>query len=180
MAKLVAQRAELLDLTEILDRQHAAWEELTDAGEHMVDTVLNPDNFRDWGDAGKSILQELRNELWKLAAINPLKNLISGGSLPTLFGSSGLAGLLGGSSATALGTAIGINDLRGLAAAEAGGAAIGTEYASGGATWLAENGPELVQLPRGSKVTPAARHAESCRTAGADRRLSSRRISGTP
>lgn len=156
LAKLVAQRAELLDLTEILDRQHAAWEELTDAGEHMVDTVLNPDNFRDWGDAGKSILQELRNELWKLAAINPLKNLISGGSLPTLFGSGGLAGLLGGSSATALGTAIGINDLRGLAAAEAGGAAIGTEYASGGATWLAENGPELVQLPRGSKVTPAA------------------------
>jgi len=31
----------------------------------------------------------------------------------------------------------------------------GTEYWSGGATWLAENGPELVTLPQGSKVAPA-------------------------
>lgn len=38
----------------------------------------------------------------------------------------------------------------------AGGNAIGTEHSSGGYTWLAENGPELVNLPKGAKVTPAA------------------------
>lgn len=39
---------------------------------------------------------------------------------------------------------------------EPGKNAAGTEYWSGGATWLAENGPEIVNLPRGSRVTPAA------------------------
>ncbi|MBB4154180.1 hypothetical protein GGQ80_002090 [Sphingomonas jinjuensis] len=34
--------------------------------------------------------------------------------------------------------------------------ASGTEHFSGGATWIAENGPELVSLPMGSKITPAA------------------------
>lgn len=34
--------------------------------------------------------------------------------------------------------------------------ATGTERWSGGGTWLAENGPELVDLPAGSRVTPAA------------------------
>ncbi len=157
LGSLVAQKAELLELNDLLDRQRAAWEELNQAGENMVDTVLDPQNFRDWGDAGKAILQELEAEIWKLIALNPIKNWLFGSSLPTLFGGSGgILGLLGGSSASALGKAIDIDGLRGLAAIEAGGAAIGTEYASGGATWLAENGPELVNLPRGSRVTPAA------------------------
>jgi phage-related tail protein len=33
--------------------------------------------------------------------------------------------------------------------------AAGTERWSGGMTWLAENGPELVNLPEGTKITPA-------------------------
>ncbi|WP_419808389.1 phage tail length tape measure family protein [Sphingomonas sp.] len=39
---------------------------------------------------------------------------------------------------------------------EIGHNATGTEYWSGGSTWLAENGPEVVSLPAGSRVTPAA------------------------
>jgi uncharacterized protein (TIGR02594 family) len=34
--------------------------------------------------------------------------------------------------------------------------ATGTEYAPGGAAWVGEHGPEMVQLPRGSKVFTAA------------------------
>ena len=30
----------------------------------------------------------------------------------------------------------------------------GTDYFSGGKTWIAEEGPELVELPRGSRITP--------------------------
>ncbi|MET4197289.1 hypothetical protein ABIA95_000170 [Bradyrhizobium sp. LA8.1] len=35
------------------------------------------------------------------------------------------------------------------------GFAGGTNYAPGGAAWVGENGPELVNLPRGSQVTPS-------------------------
>lgn len=37
-----------------------------------------------------------------------------------------------------------------------GGFATGTEYFRGGAAWVGENGPELVSLPRGSKIHTAA------------------------
>lgn len=39
-------------------------------------------------------------------------------------------------------------------AAEAGQNATGTTYWKGGRTWVGENGPELVDLPKGSKVYP--------------------------
>ena len=34
--------------------------------------------------------------------------------------------------------------------------ASGTNYWEGGATWVGEEGPELVNLPRGSRITPAS------------------------
>lgn len=37
---------------------------------------------------------------------------------------------------------------------KAGNHATGTSYASGGLTWVGENGPELINLPRGSGVMP--------------------------
>ncbi|MGW6120435.1 hypothetical protein ACWFRF_15440 [Nocardia sp. NPDC055165] len=37
------------------------------------------------------------------------------------------------------------------------GFAMGTNYAPGGSAWVGEHGPELVDLPRGSKVSPAYR-----------------------
>jgi uncharacterized protein (TIGR02594 family) len=46
-----------------------------------------------------------------------------------------------------------------------GGFATGTEYAPGGAAWVGEHGPELVNMPRGAKVFTAA---ESRRMAAND------------
>ncbi len=43
--------------------------------------------------------------------------------------------------------------------------ASGTDYAPGGKAWVGENGPELLELPRGSRVLSAD---ESKRTAGGD------------
>lgn len=39
----------------------------------------------------------------------------------------------------------------------------GTDYFEGGQTWVGEEGPELVTLPRGSRITP---HRESIKTVG--------------
>jgi len=45
------------------------------------------------------------------------------------------------------------------------GYATGTHYFSGGAAWVGEHGPEMVSLPRGSRITPAG---ESRRLAAAN------------
>jgi hypothetical protein len=52
-----------------------------------------------------------------------------------------------------------------IRAAPAAGSRAGTEYAPGGMAWVGEHGPELVSLPRGSKVFTAA---ESRRMAAAN------------
>jgi hypothetical protein len=115
----------------------AGFRELRDFGNDFVDTVLSEDTWSSWGNAGKTILNMLKSEFVKLALLNPLKNLINGDkALPTLSGLVGKIGNLFGSKGV-------------------GNNAAGTEWWSGGATWLAENGPEIVNLPQGSKVTPA-------------------------
>jgi hypothetical protein len=116
----------------------AGFRELRDFGNDFVDTVLSEDTWSSWGNAGKTILNMLKSEFVKLALLNPLKNLINGDkALPTL---SGLVGKIGN-----------LFGPKGV-----GNNAAGTEWWSGGATWLAENGPEIVNLPQGSRVTSAA------------------------
>ncbi len=127
----------------LLRDQADAWRETTQFGERMIDTVLDPQNWRDFGDLGKSILQDLQQEFIRMAAINPLKNMLFGSGLPTMFGGAGGGG--------------GVFDfLGGLIGGKAPGSAVGSENWGGGYTWLAENGPELVNLPAGSRITPAA------------------------
>ena len=52
--------------------------------------------------------------------------------------------------------------------AQANGHALGTQFAAGGMSLVGENGPELVQLPTGSKVTPARQTAQMMRGSGAN------------
>lgn len=49
-----------------------------------------------------------------------------------------------------------IKPIMNLIAGSAGGFATGTEYFPGGTAWVGEHGPELVRLPRGSKIHTAA------------------------
>ncbi|MFV3577881.1 hypothetical protein ACNJFI_21455, partial [Mycobacterium tuberculosis] len=51
----------------------AAMGELRSFGAGLVDTVLDPSNWDDWGSAGKAITRELQAEFMKLALLNPLK-----------------------------------------------------------------------------------------------------------
>lgn len=75
-------------------RQHIAlvaaeMDEVNQFGGELIDQVLNPDNWKNWGDTAKSVLHEIALEILKLGAVNPLKNLLSGGNLPTLLGTFG-------------------------------------------------------------------------------------------
>jgi hypothetical protein len=125
------------------------------AGEGFVDDVLNPDNWRSWGGFGKMILRDLAREAEQLALINPIKHWLfddkgsgGGGIFQTLLSAAGnIFGAVSGSGSSAGSAGF---------AHEFGHNAAGTENWRGGMTWIAENGPELVSLPAGSRVRSAA------------------------
>lgn len=123
----------------------ANFDEVRSYGASFVDTVLSEDTWSSWGNAGKTVLNSLKGEFIKLALLNPLKNLINGNSnLPTLTKALGsLGSLFGGKSVTA--PTIGPP-----------GNATGTESWSGGMTWVNENGGEIMDLPTGTRIYPAA------------------------
>jgi hypothetical protein len=63
-----------------------AMQEAKQIGGELVDDVLNPSNWDDWGNAAHRVLHDVLAQLFTLAAINPLKNALFGGNLPTLAG----------------------------------------------------------------------------------------------
>lgn len=114
-----------------------AMQELRGYGTEFVETVLSPDTWSSWGNAGRSILGSLKSEFVKLALLNPIRNLINGDkALPTL------------SSA--------ISNIGKLFNKPVGANAAGTEWWSGGMSLIGENGPETMYLPRGARIAPAA------------------------
>lgn len=116
-----------------MDKIAASMDELRGYGIDFVDTVLSPDTWSSWGNAGRTILGSLKSEFIKLALLNPIRNLINGDSkLPTLTSAISNVGKLFGKNAA------------------------GTEYWSGGMTLVGEHGKEMVSLPRGSRVSTAA------------------------
>lgn len=116
----------------------AALDEVRGFGAQFVDTVLSADTWSNWGNAGKTILNELKTEFVKLALLNPLKNMINGNNnLPTITSAIGSIAKLFGPKLP-------------------GKNASGNENWSGGLTWVAENGPELLNLPSGTRITSAA------------------------
>lgn len=151
-AVALLRNLELLDATERKVReQKAAWDELKQFGGGVIDDLFNPDNWDNWGNLGKKVIHDLINELLLLAAINPLKNLLLGQNNPTLGSVLGSLFGLGKTASSGFGTVAGAGTVF-----TTPGNASGTANFSGGLTWLAENGPELVSLPRGSRVSTAA------------------------
>ncbi|MGN6270861.1 MAG: phage tail length tape measure family protein [Sphingomonas sp.] len=136
------------------------WQELTQFGDQFLSDALNPQNWSSWGDVGKRILQDLEQEMIKLAALNPLKNMLFGENNPTLGSVGGILGsLFGGGS----GSGLGGGDLGGfdVGSIDTGMSffphnAAGTARWSGGATWVNENGPEIADLPNGTRIYPAS------------------------
>lgn len=143
------QRAEAIEANDAkIEMVRNSMAELRDFGREFAETVLDEETWTSWSNAGNAVLDLIKRKFIELALLNPLTNMINGDkALPTLTSIVGLFGGGGGSSRMA--------DVAATVAALPGNA-VGTPYWSGGMTWVAENGPELISLPRGSRVTPAA------------------------
>lgn len=133
VAELVKAKDAQLAFNQMVEDQVRNWQEMQQFGEGFVDSVLSPNAWSSWGNLGKTILRELQAEMMKLALINPIKNALFGGGLPTL--------------TSAFGTLFG----KGVP-----GSAIGNAYTPAGAMLVGENGPEIVNMPRGAQVMTAS------------------------
>lgn len=149
-----AQRSQI-EMNRMLEDFGRNWQEVTDFGRNFVDTVLSPDAWSSWGNLGKTILRELQAEMLKLALLNPIKNALFGDGLPTL---TSAFGTLFGRSGSALAAPTGTYN-----------AAIGSEYTTAGSIWVGENGPERVEMPRGSKIMTAGESRRMAEAAANDR-----------
>lgn len=141
--QMEAQRGQI-EMNRLLEDYARDWQEMKDFGEGFIDRVLSPDAWSSWGNLGKTVLREIQNEMMKLALINPLKNLLFKEGLPTL---GSVFGLLGGGSSSAA--------IPSLAPIGTYNSAIGNEYTPAGAMLVGENGPEIVDMPRGARVMNA-------------------------
>lgn len=130
---LVKGKAAQIAFTNALDDTNAKMEALRDIGSSVVDTVLNPSNWTSWKNVGLSAINDVVSALWKMAVINPIQNKISGSTLPTI---GNLLGLFGSKTN--------------------GGSAIGNRDTPAGAMLVGENGPEIVNMPRGASVMTAS------------------------
>lgn len=101
-------------------------------------------SFEELGDIALSVLDKIIDKIQTdlIDAIFSMNNAASGGG-----GGSWLSGLFGG----IFGGGGSADPWAGL---RVPGYANGTNFAPGGAAWVGERGPELVNLPRGSQVIP--------------------------
>jgi len=131
-----------------LRQQERVWDEIRNTGDDVINRLFDPRSAETWGERVKGVLGDIGAELMKLALINPLKNWLYGDDNPTLGGVLGkLFGAMKGMTPGAAGP---------VTHGKAVPNAVGTEYFSGGAALVGEFGQEIVNLPRGSRITPAA------------------------
>lgn len=151
---ILASHVALLRKNEAIEDLARNWNEAQRIGESFIDTVLDVSRWDDWGNIGKQVLNDLMNDMIRLAAINPLKNLLFGGDLPTLGGVIGgvIGAFKGGFNATALASVANAA----LSAIPLAKLASGSEYFSGGRALVGEQGQEIVDLPAGSRIHNAA------------------------
>lgn len=140
------------DIPAALASSQAASLRLVDANREVASTISG-DLTRSLADAtdgtqtaeqafksfAKSALRAIEEMVIKLLVVGPLMRSLQ----------SGIGGLLGG------GASIATDGIGGFGpTAPLGANAAGTDYWRGGPTWVGENGPEIVNLPRGAQVVP--------------------------
>jgi hypothetical protein len=100
---------------------------------------------------GLVAVKAMEDMIIKLMIIKPLQNAIMGGSGGGLLGFLGIGGASGAGAAASSASTL-ANNTGG--AFFGPGFANGTDYAPGGLALVGEEGPEIVNLPRGASVTP--------------------------
>ncbi|WP_174800992.1 phage tail tape measure protein [Martelella limonii] len=126
-----AEQATITSLTESLYDQSAAQERAAETAKFFGDIA---------SDSFLAMIPAIQTG--NAALDNMINKLIEAAAQAALFGSGPLAGLFGGGAGL-------LGGLFGLPAH-----ASGTQFAPGGMSLVGERGPELVDLPRGSKVIP--------------------------
>ncbi|PZU43936.1 MAG: hypothetical protein DI566_13535 [Microbacterium sp.] len=157
-AAIRANALAIADLNAQVDRQKAAYSEVSAFGERAIDTVTDKireqgASFRTLGDIGKSIAKDIEAEFFKLALANPLKNALLGQSNPTLGDAGGaLAKMFGGGQssteakvAAAMQSAATMTVTAGTVIVNGGVAASGAGIASAVTNAAAAGGPPATQ-----------------------------------
>ena len=95
--KIVENAGRIERLTQELQKQDAAYRGLENAVGSALDRfgdvlAQGKTDWKSWADAGRSALQDISREIIKLAVLNPLKNFLFGGNLPTLSNAGGFFG----------------------------------------------------------------------------------------
>ncbi|WP_300115211.1 hypothetical protein [Sphingobium sp.] len=129
----MARKAGQIAFNQALDQSIDKMGALREIGADAVGTILDPNGWKNWKSMALGAINDVTQAFWKLAIINPIQNQLTGGSLPTI---GSLFGLLGKKSVP--------------------GSAIGHAYTPAGAMLVGENGPEIVNMPRGAKVMTAS------------------------
>jgi hypothetical protein len=156
------ERRELLNGKSLAIQLKADAEALQQVKNLFSDALVNPladfvTGTKSAKDAFKSFVDDVSRQLAKIASQN-VANAIFGGnssSGPDIFG--WLAKLLGGFGGGGGGGGLPpgtIMDLGQFGGSGIGSLASGSTYWRGGATMVGENGPELLDLPAGARVTP--------------------------
>ncbi|MET3665900.1 phage tail length tape measure family protein [Caulobacter sp. 1776] len=152
-------------------RVQDSYNDLKGMGDKFLDDVLNPQAWKNWGDTGTRIIEQVMSDFIRLAALNPLKNMLFGESNPTLSSVGGIAGsllgsLFGGANLSASANALSAASSAGGAGWDAAfsaanaklvpGYASGTDGHPGGWADVGEHGRERIWLPPGTKVFTSA------------------------
>lgn len=134
VAELVKLREAQMDFGDEIQRSAQFWDDVRSRGESAVSRLFDITSAESWGKRVKGILLDLANEFIRLNAMKLLFGSSEGGGSST-------GGLLGSI----------VNIFRATS-----GSAVGNEYTPAGAMMVGENGPEIVNMPRGAKVMTAS------------------------
>ncbi|MBA4092252.1 MAG: hypothetical protein C0494_16905 [Sphingobium sp.] len=157
LVKAKEKQVEMNDLVASMRDYTMDWAEI---GKDAVSRIFDITSAQSWGDRVMSILVEIANEMIRMQAIQLFmgsKQGGGGGLFGTLLGgivSAVGGGGLGGVSASSQSYLDGISAQ--LSMPRLLGSAIGNEYTPAGAMLVGENGPEVVDMPRGAKVMTAS------------------------
>ncbi len=139
---LASYRREISDTASSMNDQYEsiAVSGLQSLNDGLTDAIMNAKSFGDvFGNVAKQVIADLIRIAIQQTIVKNLMSVLGGGSGNSLSGA--LTTASGNVSALASGIKI-------------PGFASGTNYAPGGIALVGENGPELVNLPTGSKVVP--------------------------
>ena len=148
---------------ELTDAEKARIEQLAEAHSRLNDKLKdqkqklqeNAEMVRHFGQAGVDALGDMIFEAKSFNdVLDGLMKMLGRAILQAMvLGTGPLAGLLGMSAPASAGPNA-VGGLLGILKGLFGGMAGGTDHWRGGLTWTGENGPELVNVPRGAQIIP--------------------------